>query len=568
MTDRKAVAINFVTDRKAATINPVTDRKVLYGIEAEGVNGMGIYLNPGNENFQEAVKATIYVDKTMMIDTINQMMDTGNKYICISRPRRFGKTIAGNMLAAYYSKGCDSRELFSGLKIAATPRFENKRNKYNVIQLDMNSEYQNVRKKEDLIQYLCTKLEREMEKEFPAIPFDEQESLADRMLHVYSETGETFIIIMDEYDVLVREQVGEPLFAEYLGFLNGLFKSNTLRPAISLAYLTGILPIVRDKIQSKLNNFREYTILNMGELSPYTGFTAPEVEDLCKAYGVDYEGCRRWYDGYRLRGAEIYNPESVVRSIEEKEFGSYWGMTSTYEAISERIRMNFAGTREDVVRMLAGESVDVNVTRFMNTMDSFKTKSDVFTYLIHLGYLAYDKDTQTCRIPNREVRQEWLNAIEEEPGYEVTDGIIKASKELLEQTIKGNEQAVAEALDVSHIHVTSNRSYNNEDALQSAIYLAYLYALNKYTVIKEMTTGKGFADVVFIPYVPDLPAMVIELKHNKSAESALDQIREKQYFDSLAHYAGKLLFVGIDYDEKEKTHSCRIERFEKGTARN
>ncbi len=523
---------------------------------------MGIYLNPGNENFRRTLAGDIYVDKTMMIDEMNRFIDKGKNYVCISRPRRFGKTIAGNMLAAYYSKGCDSKALFQGLKISQTSSFEHKLNQYHVIQIDVNSEYQNVKNKKDMIRTLLQKLDNEFRKEFQDIIFTE-ESLADMMLRVYSETGDTFVIIMDEYDVLVREQADEQLFSEYLGFLNGLFKSNTLRPAISLAYLTGILPVVRDQVQSKLNNFREYTILNTRELSPYVGFTAQEVKGLCDHYGMDFTECRRWYDGYHLGEEEIYNPESVVCSMEEHEFASYWGQTSTYEAIGERIRMNFAGTREDVVRMLSGESVEVNITRFMNTLNSFKTKSDIFTYLIHLGYLAYDKEMGTCRIPNGEVRQEWLNAIEAEPGYEVTDQIIHASKNLLEETLAGNERAVEEALDRSHVHVTSNRSYNNEDALQSAIYLAYFYALNKYTIIREMTAGKGFADVVFIPYVPDIPALIIELKHNQSVDGAMKQIKEKLYFDSLRHYQGELLLVGIEYDEQTKKHKCKIEKFSK-----
>lgn len=238
-------------------------------------------------------------------------------------------------------------------------------------------------------------------------------------------------------------------------------------------------------------------------------------------------------------------------------------MTSTYDAIAERIRANFEGVREDVIKMIAGENADVNITRYMNTMDSFFTKSDIFTYLIHLGYLAYNREDSTCRIPNKEVRQEWFNAIETENEYKETNKIINDSKNLLTDTISGDENAVAKALDVSHIHVTSNRSYNNEDALQSAIYLAYIYALNEYTVIKEMTTGKGFADVVFIPFKANRPAMIIELKRNSCTESALDQIKNKRYFDSLQHYSGQLLFVGINYDEKEKIHSCRIEKFER-----
>ena len=525
---------------------------------------MGIYLNPGNENYMELTSADIYVDKTMMLSVTNRIMNTGNKYICMSRPRRFGKTYAGNMLCAYYSKGCDSKELFKKFKIGNDPDFEDKLNRYNVIKIDMNSEYQSVEDKRDMLKDLTAEIRTEMKTAFPNVSFKENDSVARCILRVYAATQQTFIVLLDEYDVLVREQVSDDLFQEYLSFLNGLFKSDTVRPAISLAYLTGIFPIVRDKIQSKLNNFDEYTILDAEEFSEYTGFTEEEVSNLCKEYGVDYEECRRWYDGYKQHGYEIYNPESVVKAMRKKTFGSYWGKTSSYEVISDRIRQNFEGTRDAVIRMLSGEDVDVNVTSYLNTMNSFSNKDDLFTYLIHLGYLAYNLESETCRIPNKEVRQEWFNALNKVPDeYAVTSQIINSSKELLRETFSGNAEAVAKALDVSHIHVTSNRSYNNEDALRSAIYLAYIYALNRYTVIKEMTSGKGFADVVFIPFYDGDPAMVIELKRNDSTESALKQIKEKKYFESLTHYKGNLLLVGINYDEKEKIHSAVIEKSEK-----
>ena len=524
---------------------------------------MGIYLNPGNANFKGVLKAPIYVDKTMMIKTLNEFIDRENKYICVSRPRRFGKTIAQNMITAYYSKGCDSHDIFDKLKISGDGGYEEKLNKYNVITIDLNSEYQNSRNKEKLISSLEADIAEEMKKQFPECDIRIGDSLAKNILRVHVDTGETFIILIDEYDVMVREQVPQELFDEFLSFLNGLFKSATVRPAISLAYLTGILPIVRDKIQSKLNNFEEYTILDAGELTEYVGFIPEEVEALCKEWGMEYEDCRRWYDGYRQNGYEIYNPESVVKSMRDKKFSNYWGKTSSYRVINDRMEENFKGTKDAVIRMLSGEEVPVNVTQYLNTMDCFATLDDALTYLIHIGYLAYNEEEETCRIPNLEIRREWANAVAVMSGQETTDNIIKASKELLNATVRGDEEAVAKALDESHIHVTSNRSYNNEDALQSAIYLAYIYALNKYTVIKEMTTGKGFADVVFIPFVSDMPAMIIELKHNKCAQSALDQIRDKKYFDSLKDYKGGLLFVGVNYDEKDKTHECRIERFEK-----
>ncbi len=523
---------------------------------------MGIYLNPGNEVFRRVTSADIYVDKSGLLTMTNKMINSANNYVCMSRPRRFGKTIAGNMIAAYYSRGCDSAGIFDGLKISGDPYYKNHLNKYNVIKLDLNSEYQNIKDKNSLIISIQNKVTGELVKEYPEVDFEEKDSLGEALIRIYDRTKDTFIIIIDEYDVLVREQVSQALFDEFLSFFNGLFKSDTLRPAISLAYITGILPVVRDKIQSKFNNFDEYTILSAGRFAEYMGFTSDEVKKLCEEYGIDYEECRSWYDGYSLNGYEIYNPESVIKSITNRSFEGYWSKTSSYQVIAERLKYNYRGIRDDVVRMLAGESIDVNVTSFMNTMDSFITKDDVYTYLLHLGYLAYNREEGTCRIPNREVRQEWFNAVAADSDYEVTDNIIKQSKELLNATIRGDEEAVEKALDTSHIHVASNRSYNNEDVLQSAIYLAYIYALNKYTVIREVTSGKGFADVVFIPYVPDMPAMVIELKHNKCVDSALSQIKDKKYFDSLYHYTGDLLFVGISYDEKTKEHKCRIEQFE------
>ncbi|MBR1536290.1 MAG: AAA family ATPase [Treponema sp.] len=531
---------------------------------------MGIYLNPRNDNFKEFLNSEIFVDKTMILSVLNGIMKGAGKYICISRPRRFGKTYAANIISSYYSKGCDSRKLFERCKISKDASFESNLNKFNVIKLDINSEYRNTANKNNLISEMTADIRDEFIEQFPDITFTEKDSIAKCILKVFDKTGEKFVILMDEYDVLVRENVEQDLFNQYLDFLNGLFKSDTLRPAIALAYLTGILPIVRDKVQSKLNNFDEYTILNAGKLSEYTGFTTEEVRGLCLKYNIDFEECRRWYDGYNLvwfedgkkKECEIYNPESVVKTMLNHKFFNYWSKTSSYEVISDRLNQNFAGTKDDVIKMIAGEDIDVNVTTYKNTINAFTTKNDIFTYLMHLGYLSYDDSKETCRIPNKEVLKEWTNAVSVTSDYSVTDSIISSSKELLEETINCNESAVAKALDESHIHVTSNRSYNNEDALQSAIYLSYIYALNKYTIVREMTAGKGFADVAFIPFVENMPAMIIELKRNDCADSAIKQIKKKRYFDSLTSFHGNLLFVGINYDEKTKLHECRIEKLE------
>ena len=526
---------------------------------------MGIYLNPSNAGFKKTLAGNIFVDKSMLISELNKFIDCGNQYICVSRPRRFGKTIATNIMCAYYSKGCDSREIFSKLKISKAKNYEQYLNKLNFIKIDVASEYQNARVKDEMLIDLQAKLLREFRAQFPKIKFRDNETLANCMMEVYSATGETFIIILDEYDCLVRNQFGTNLFANYLEFLNGLFKSDTLKPAIALAYLTGILPIVRDRVQSKLNNFREYTILNAYNLAEFVGFTEKEVKPLCKKYKVDFAQCKKEYDGYAQNGFEIYNPESVVMCMETKEFGNFWGKTSTYMVITDRLKHNYKGAKEDVIKMLSGEEIKVNITRYMNTMTDFHSKDDVFTYLIHLGYLAYNSKDGTCRIPNLEVRKEWNNAIEDMPEYSKTDEIIKASEELLEQTLLKNSDAVAQALDNTHLHVTSSRNYNNENALAAAVYIAFVHALNYYNCFKELSTGKGFADLVYVPVVKSFehPAIIIELKINESTGKALQQIQSRQYFDALDNYKGNLLFVAINYDKDTKKHECEITEWEK-----
>ena len=523
---------------------------------------MGIYLNPNSELLRQDRNAKIFIDKSMMIAELNELVNSREKFICVSRPRRFGKSMAGNMIAAYYSKGCDSRELFMDLKIAKDASFEKYLNKLNVIKLDLNAEYMMAKNKSRFIDIMSESVKAELSEHFD-LAFSPDDSLASSLLKVYAKTGETFVIIIDEYDALVREQVANDLFQEYLGFLNSLFKNATLSPAIALAYLTGILPIVRDRIQSKLNLFEEYSMTDASTLAEFVGFTAEETKGLCEQYGMDYEECKRWYDGYDLNGVhEIFSPKSVVSAMRKRCFGSYWTQTGSYEALKLYILMNFDGIKDDVITMIGGGKVHVEVDSYLNTMTDFGGKDDVFTYLIHLGYLAYDKETQFCYIPNEEIRKQWIISIQYEQDYQPIIKLVNDSKQLLEATINKDEEAVAAALTEAHIRATNPLTYNNEASFQSAIGLAYFYANLKYTVIKELPTGKGYADLALIPYIPNIPAMIIELKNNKSAESAIDQIKEKKYDDLLEHYRGDLLFVGINYNEKTKEHQCRIVELE------
>ena len=521
---------------------------------------MGLYLNPGNANLRQGMNSPIYVDKSLLIAELNRLANTERKYVCVSRARRFGKTMAGGMIAAYYSKGCDSRELFDQLQISKHPSYEQYLNKLNVVKFDLNAMFSSCRNPERFMEMVEQTLVEEFIEEFPDIRFSDFDTLDRAIARVYSKTGEQFAVIIDEYDVLVRERVPEALFKDYLRFLNALFKNADLAPAIALAYLTGILPIVRDRVQSKLNLFEEYTMVSSGRLSSYFGFTADEVKGLCAEHGLDYDECCRWYDGYHFRGVgEMFNPKSVVRALDNGRCENYWSQSGSYDAVRDYIMLNFDGVKDAVVRMMGGEKVDVRVSSFRNTMDSFHDKDDIFTYLLHIGYLAYDDEAQQCYIPNEEVRQQWFDALKITDDYKEIIKLLESSKELMNSLLAKDETALAEALEHVHSTALAPKAYNNEASFQTVLGLAFFYANTKYTVYREAPGGKGYADLVLIPYLPNIPAVVVELKKGHTAEGALQQIKERRYYEPLTRYEGNILFAGVSYDPDTKQHTCRIE---------
>ena len=522
---------------------------------------MGLYVNPSEALLKKSMNSKIYIDKSMMIHELNQLINTEQNYVCVSRARRFGKSMMSGMLVAYYSKKANSRPLLEKLRIAQSPDFKTHLNQYNVICFDMNAFYSNSNGDEDIVPLFTAEIREELQDEFPDCGIKDTDSLDKCITRIYQKTGEQFILIIDEYDVLVREQVKATIFNPFLRFLNGMFKNLSLSPAFALVYITGILPVVRDKIQSKLNMFREYTMINAEQFTPFVGFTEDEVKALCAEHDMSFNECKRWYDGYKLDSTSIYNPCSVVNAMLSKKCNSYWTQTGSYDALKNYILMNFEGIRDDVMSMIAGSKVKVDTTGYLNTMTDFRNKDDVFTYLIHLGYLAYDLKTQRCYIPNMEIRHQWVLSIRDESNYAKAIAIVKRSEDLLDLTIEGDEAAVAQALNDSHEELCANLQYNNEGCFQSVIRLAYFYANTRYTVVSEMPGGKGFADIAFIPYIPNIPAMIVELKRNSTTETALTQIENKQYCNALKQYQGDLLFVAVNYDEKTKEHTCKICKF-------
>ena len=335
---------------------------------------------------------------------------------------------------------------------------------------------------------------------------------------------------------------------------------------MALAYLTGILPIKKIKTQSALNNFEEFTMLSANELAPYIGFTEGEVLELCQQYGRNFSEVKRWYDGYLLEDCQIYNPKAVVSVMTRGKYKSYWSETGTYEAIVPLINMDFDGLKASIVEMLSGASVEVDTYSFQNDTVSFSNKDDVLTYLIHLGYLGYDQDTQKAFIPNEEIRQELTNAVKRRKWDEMIQ-FQEESEELLQATLEFEEAVVAQKIETIHTEYASVIQYNDENSLSSILTIAYLSSMKYYfKPIRELPTGKGFADFVYLPkpeFKEEYPALLIELKWDKETITAIEQIEEKKYPESLIQYTGKILLVGINYDKKSKEHQCAIRKFEK-----
>ena len=524
---------------------------------------MGRFVNPDNSAFQVALNSEIYVDKSELLEYTNRVMDTKQAMICNSRPRRFGKSITADMLVAYYSRGCDSLQMFSGLKISQAESFRKKLNQYDLIHLDIQWCSMDAGTPENTVEYINRNVISELQELYPKILSENIQTAYGAMSCINAATGQKFVVIIDEWDVLIRDEAAnQKVQEEYINFLRGMFKGSEPTKFLHLAYLTGILPIKKLKTQSDLNNFDQFTMLDASVFAPYIGFTEDEVKDLCAKYHQDFAEVKRWYDGYLLEEYQVYNPKAVVSVMTRNKFESYWSQTGTYESIKPLINMDFDGLKKAIIEMLAGSMVRVKTSSYQNDMVTFKNKDDVMTLLIHLGYLAYDADEQAAFVPNEEIRRELTEVVEEEQWDEFTELQIK-SDELVRATWDMDCSAVAEFIEEIHSGYASVIAYNNENALSSVLSIAYLGAMKYYfKPVREMPAGRGFADLIFVPKRKNLqiPALLIELKWNKDADTAMKQIKEKKYVQALAGYVGDILLVGINYDKKSKVHECIIEK--------
>ncbi|MBP3802733.1 MAG: AAA family ATPase [Oribacterium sp.] len=557
---------------------------------------MGIYLNPGKELYEEAVNSEIFIDKTEMILYLNSVLKTKKKYVSVSRPRRFGKSMAADMICAYYDREADSRELFESRLISKSKPVKNGTRtlswdeylgKFDVIRIVMTKFLKKdvtIRKALENMQRLVI---RDYKKEYPDIDYLSDDDLIQTLDDVYSEIDRQVVIVIDEWDAFFRERKEEKEeHKEYLDFLRDLMKDNV---HVALSYMTGILPIKKYGKHSALNMFTEYSMMFPRELAPYTGFTENEVKELAVRYGRDYDSMKAWYDGYvvsdiippdpdhreqRATGKRpesvkyyLYSPLSVVEATTTGIIKDYWNKTESYEALADYIGKNLDGLKDAIALLMDGGRLKIDTSTYQNDMTTFTGRDDVLSLLIHLGYLGFDDEKSEVFIPNREIMDEFKSSTKDAEWVDAFASF-RTSLELVKATWAEDGDKVAEFLEKAH-NRADNKTYNDEAALSYAILYAYYAAEKYYTMLPEVDAGKGYADRVYIPrpqYV-DKPVLIIELKYEKDADGAIAQIKRQEYPERLEAYKGNILLVGINYNRDAKNtsgefkhHTCDIER--------
>ena len=557
---------------------------------------MGTYLNPGKKAFEKAVNSDIYIDKTEMIRYLNSVINTKQQYVSVSRPRRFGKTMAADMICAYYDRDADSRDLFSDRLLAKSNPFKTETKEilwdkylggFDVIRLTMTKFFKRKKTVSEALGDMQRLVIRDLKKTYPDVDYFDDEDLIQTIDDVYTDSDRQIVIVIDEWDAVFRESKDDKDGqTEYLDFLRDLLKDNE---HIALAYMTGILPIKKYGKHSALNMFDEYSMMNPMQMAPYTGFLTSEVEELTVKYGRDLDSIKDWYDGYKVsdiippdpdheilretgkspegKKYDLYSPLSVVKSVMTGRISNYWNKTETYEALAEYIRKDYDGLKDAVALLMDGGKLKIDTSSYQNDMTSFTCRDDVLSLLIHLGYLGFDDETSEVFIPNKEILDEFRTSTKSDE-WIPTFKSFELSVELLKATWNEDAEKVAEIIEKMH-DKADNRTYNDEAALSYAIRMAYYSAQKYYTIIPETDSGKGYADLICIPSpkFADKPALVVELKYNKDANGAVAQIRNRDYPERLEHYKDNILLIGINYekdlpntDPKFKHHSCVIEK--------
>ncbi|MBB6714108.1 AAA family ATPase [Clostridium gasigenes] len=516
---------------------------------------MAIYLNTNKplENYKELCRKEYMVDKSLIIEKLNKVLGTSDKYICITRPRRFGKSSIADMIGAYYTKDVDSKLIFENLKLSNSESYLEHLNNYNVISIAFNKLSDKGNTFSDYMEMIKTTIINDIVEKYPHIDPKKYFTISDML----NDTKEKFIFIFDEWDYIFNNNMFRDNQNDFLDFLRNLLKDRTY---VALAYMTGVLPIKKHSSTSALNMFDEYTMLNDMLYGNYFGFKEEEVRTLCeKQSKISFNEISNWYNGYTNEdGDKIYNPRSVVKALQNGKCISYWTNTGAMDEVKNYLKYNVMDVKEDVIKMVAGEVVDITIDEeFRAGQEAPKTKIEIYSAMIILGFLSYYDGY--LKIPNKELMREFEKALSDESFGYVSD-IIKNSRDMLKATVSEDTETLVKILHDIHNSEIPILQYNDENSLSCVVTLAYLSARDTYRVDREEKTGKGFADFTFYPRRKADTPFILELKKDENVEVAMKQIKEKEYFQKFMREFDNILAVAICYDSKTKEHSCKIER--------
>lgn len=537
---------------------------------------MGTYLNSITPYtlYKSESLSPYFVDKTLMLRELFPYVSAGNRHICITRPRRFGKTIMANMISSFFQKASDSGEVFDSLTISQVDDYRRYKNQYNVIRIDFSKMPRNCDSYTQYIERIEALLIEDVKEAFPQVKINEADAVGDILESVFVQCGEKFIFVLDEWDFIFhRDFINEIDKEKYVAFLSNLLKD---RPYVVLSYMTGILPIAKYSSGSELNMFAEFTMVNSPMFGEYFGFTDDEVDDLYRRYIVECDrqhkeksvtrkGLRDWYNGYYTKSGErVYNPRSVVFALQFNNLANYWTSSGPYDEIYYYIRNNISDVRDDLALMISGESVTAKIQEYAATSMNLSTRDEIYSAMVVYGFLSY-LNGKVC-IPNRELMEKFDELLVKNESLGYVYRLAKESEKMLKATLAGDTLTMERILEFAHNTEVPLLSYNHETELSAIVNLVYLAARDSYRVEREDKAGTGYVDFIFYPYDTTADCIILELKVDHTPDEAIAQIIDKKYalkfMPKLAGqkiYTGRILAVGIGYWKESKKHSCKVE---------
>ena len=537
---------------------------------------MGTYLNSITPYtlYKSESLSPYFVDKTLILRELFPYVSAGNRHICITRPRRFGKTIMANMISSFFQKASDSSDVFDSLTISQVDDYRRYKNQYNVIRIDFSKMPRNCDSYTQYIERIEALLIEDVKDAFPQVKINEADAVGDILESVFVQCGEKFIFVLDEWDFIFhRDFINEIDKEKYVAFLSNLLKD---RPYVVLSYMTGILPIAKYSSGSELNMFAEFTMVNSPMFGEYFGFTDDEVDDLYRRYIVECDrqhkeksvtrkGLRDWYNGYYTKSGErVYNPRSVVFALQFNNLANYWTSSGPYDEIYYYIRNNISDVRDDLALMISGESVTAKIQEYAATSMNLSTRDEIYSAMVVYGFLSY-LNGKVC-IPNRELMEKFDELLVKNESLGYVYRLAKESEKMLKATLAGDTLTMERILEFAHNTEVPLLSYNHETELSAIVNLVYLAARDSYRVEREDKAGTGYVDFIFYPYDTTADCIILELKVDHTPDEAIAQIIDKKYalkfMPKLAGqkiYTGRILAVGIGYWKESKKHSCKVE---------